>query len=451
MPDLPFSFPDDFIWGAATSAYQIEGAADAEGKGLSVWDVFCQQPGRVRDGSSGRTACDHYHRFSDDFDIMRRLGVKAYRFSLSWARLFPEGRGRPNEAGFAYYDRLIDALLERGIEPWITLFHWDTPYALEKDFGGWLSRDIVGCFGDYAVAVGNRYGDRVKHFFTTNEFGNFTDRAYYAGEFAPGRHESRKRRNQARHHAILAHGVGVQALRSSVSGARVGLAEDPLPVIPVFETKEHIDAARQAYRLLNAHFTTAILEGRYPDQYLREEGDDAPDQEAEDFDIISSQIDFFGFNAYSPTHVRAASNDRGYEVISPPASYPRMGPGPWPLFGPEVLYWGCRFQKELWNLDEIYVSENGCPCADDLTREDEILDTDRVLYLRHHLRNAHRAMNEGYPLKGYFQWSLLDNFEWTEGYRYRFGIVHVDFESQKRTEKLSAEFYRETILANAVL
>jgi beta-glucosidase len=446
----PFLFPPDFKWGVSTSSYQIEGGANAEGRGPSVWDTFCKLPGRVAKDASGDIACDHYHRWREDIDLIKDLNANNYRFSLSWSRLFPSGEGAPNPAGFAFYDRLIDTLLEQGIEPWITLFHWDLPDALEKRYGGWSSREIVSRFGDYATEVGKHYGDRVKRFFTTNEFFCFTDRGYSIGEFPPGLRKERYFRNQTRHHALLAQGTAVQALRASAPQALIGLAEDPIPTVPIFDTPEHVDAARKAYRIINGRFLTAILEGAYPDEYLEDEGADAPTIGVDDFEIISSRHDFFGFNAYTPTHVRASSNPRGFEIVPKPSGYPRMNTD-WLYLEPDILYWSCRFQSELWKLPEIYISENGCACDDRLTKLGEVLDTDRIFYLRHHLRSAQRATHEGYPLKGYFQWSLLDNFEWAEGYEKRFGLFYVNFETLKRTQKLSAQYFSSVASQNRVL
>ncbi len=446
----PDAFPANFTWGVSTAAFQIEGGASADGKGPSTWDTFCQEPGRIQNDATGKVACDHYHRYQEDIDIIQNLGVGAYRFSLSWSRMFPEGRGAPNQAGFDFYDRLIDGLLAKGITPWVTLFHWDTPDALQKTFGGWASREIADCFADYATAVGKHFGDRVKNFFTTNEFNNITDRGYYLGQFAPGLNCDIATRNQTRHNALLAHGKGVQALRATVPDARIGLAEDPVSCVPIMDTPEHVEAARKAYRLVNARFLTAVLEGGYPEEYLEDEGANAPEIREGDFDIISSPIDLLGINAYTPTHIRAADNERGFEQLPKPAAYPRMDID-WLYLEPDILYWGCRFLKELWNVPELYVSENGCPCADSLNAQGEVLDTDRIMYLRHHLRSATRAISEGYPLKGYFQWSLMDNFEWANGYNARFGLYYVNYETLERIEKLSAKYYRQVIQANRVL
>jgi beta-glucosidase len=367
--------------------------------------------------------------------------------SISWSRIFPEGTGQPNPLGLDYYQRVIDELLANNITPYITLFHWDLPQALP---GGWQSRDTSKAFADYAGYVTKRLGDRVHHFMTTNEFTCFTDLGYREGRFAPGLQLPDGEANQVRHNGILAHGLAVQAIRANTpSGTQVGLAENAQVFVPVIETEEHIAAARRATRIMNSPFLTAVMEGKYTNEYLEHEGANAPKVEPGDFKAIGSPLDFVGLNIYTPTYVRADSSPLGFAVEQNPASYPHMA-SPWLTIGPECIYWGVRNVCDLWKPPAIYITENGCSSDDVLTPEGRVEDTDRVMYLRNHLANLHRATTEGYPVKGYFLWSLMDNFEWADGYSKRFGIHYVDFTTLKRTPKLSAEWYRDVIARNVV-
>ena len=449
--DAQRTFPQDFVWACTTTAYQVEGAANEDGRGPSIWDTFSHTPGRIAMDFTGDVATDHYHRYKEDVGLMKWLGVKACRLSISWPRVFPQGSGPPNEKGFDFYNRLVDELLGAGIDPWITLFHWDLPQAMEDRFGGWESRDTVACFGDYVGAVAQRLSDRVTHYFTTNEFGCFTDAGYGSGQFAPGKTLARGARNQVRHHGLLAHGTAVEALRAN--GRRpleVGLAENPAMCVPVIETDEHIAAARRAMRNENAHFLTTVLEGAYPDSYLEAEGPDAPAFTPDDMTRIGAELDFVGLNMYAPRNVRAADNEQGYVIVPHPPSYPRLDM-PWLHLGPTIAYWGPRFVKELWDVKAVVISENGCAVQDQLTTDKAVYDTDRVLYLRAHLDQASRAVADGWPLRGYFLWGLLDNFEWCWGYLKRFGIFYTNYETLERIPKLSATFYREVIRHNAVV
>jgi beta-glucosidase len=443
----PLSFPPDFLWGCATSAYQIEGAVNEDGRGKSIWDIFSHTPGKTFDGQTGDVADDSYHRYKEDVQLLKTLGVKMYRFSLSWSRIFPDGRGRPNERGIGYYERLIDELLSNGIEPYPTLFHWDLPLALRD---GWQSRDTPKAFGDYAAFVARRLSDRVHHFMTTNEIVCFTDLSYKQGQFAPGLQLGDAQVNQVRHHGVLAHGLAVRAIRAnSPGGTLVGLAENPVVYVPVIETAEHIEATKRAFREENAPFLTAIMEGRYTDAYLAREGANAPRFQAGDMAVIGSPLDFVGLNVYQPHYVRSDPSPRGYALIAEPKSFPRMA-SPWLFVGPEAIYWAVRNSCDLWNPARLYITENGCSADDIPDAAGRVEDVDRVMYLRNYLTQLHRAVSEGYPVSGYFLWSLLDNYEWADGYEKRFGIHHVDFATQRRTPKLSAQWYREVIARNAV-
>lgn len=445
----PRDFPPGFIFGAGTSSYQVEGAAALDGRGPSIWDTFSRNPGKVKNGDTGDVADDQYHRYKGDVQLLKRLGMKAYRFSTSWSRILPTGTGQVNQAGLDYYRRLVDELLTSGITPYLTLFHWDLPQALQDRWLGWQSRDTSVAFGDYAAVVAKALGDRVKHVFTTNEILSFTDLGHAQGEHAPGLKLQAKARNQVRHHGVLAHGLGVQAIRANApKDVLVGPAENPWPALPVFETTEHIAAARKAMRLLNAPFLTAIMEGAYMPEYLQAEGANAPTFTQEDLKAIGSKVDFVGLNLYFPAYVRAAGNAQGFAVVDDPPSYPHMDVA-WLKFGPQITYWMPRLLHELWHMPTI-ISENGC-CSTDVLVNGEVYDTDRVMYVREHLLQAQRATAERIPLKGYLVWSLLDNFEWSEGFAKRYGIVHVDFQTQKRTLKLSANYFKEVAAARRVL
>lgn len=446
---LDQSFPKDFLWGTATAAYQIEGAANEDGRGQTNWDVFSHTPGKVANGDTGDVACDSYHRYKEDIALMRNLGIKAYRMSLAWSRIFPEGRGKPNAKGLDYYNRVIDALLEAGIQPNVTMFHWDLPQALP---GGWQNRDTAKAFADYAGFMAGKLSDRVHRFMTVNELRCFTDLGHMVGIHAPGLKLAPAQVNQVRHHGVLAHGLGVQAIRANAkAGTEVGIADNANIYVPAIETPEHIEAAKKAFRDDNAMFLTAVMEGRYIDSYLASAGANAPKMQAGDMAAIGSPLDFVALNIYTPTFVKAdASDPRGYTPLPHLPQSPRMA-SPWLYVGPEAAYWGVRAVSELWKPKAIYISENGTSADDTLNKSGLVDDSDRIMYLRNYLGQFRRAAAEGYPLKGYFLWSLMDNFEWADGYGKRFGIHHVDFATQKRTPKLSALWYKELIHRNALV
>jgi beta-glucosidase len=443
---MDLSFPPGFRWGAATAAYQIEGAAREDGRGASIWDVFAHTPGKTLNGDTGDVACDSYHRYREDTQLLKALGANAYRFSISWPRIFPDGRGKPNPKGVDHYKRLVDDLLENGIEPNVTLFHWDLPAALP---GGWQNRDTAHAFADYAGYMAGQLSDRVGRFMTTNELRSFVDLGYGNGIHAPGLRLPAAEVNQVRHHALLAHGLGVQAIRAKAKRpVEVGLAENPIVPVPVIETDEHIMAARKAMRWMNAGYLTAILEGKYDDAWIAGAGAAAPKAQAGDLQAIGSPLDLVALNYYAPLYARAApENPRGFAIIPPPRSFPKMVL-PWLMVGPEGLYWIVRHTNDLWKPKAIYISENGC-AADDALIHGRIDDTDRLMFLRNYLTHLHRATAEGYPVKGYFVWSLMDNFEWAEGYTKRFGVHYTDYATQQRIPKLSAAWYREVIRRNA--
>jgi len=442
------SFPKGFLWGSATAAYQVEGAVNEDGRGPSIWDTFSHLPGKVKNGDTGDVANDHYHRYKEDVQLMKALGLQTYRFSVAWPRVFPQGTGTPNPKGLDFYNRLIDELLAADIQPYCTLYHWDLPQALE-DKGGWQSRETPEAFANYAGYVAEHLSDRVKHFMTLNEMSSFVG-GYASGRHAPGLTLPPAGVNQVRHHAVLAHGLGVQAIRAHAKkGTKIGLAENSSACVPIIETPEHIAAAAKAMREVNAGYLTVIMEGRYTDAYLTHAGADAPKFTDADMKAIGTPVDFVGLNIYTPTYIRADDSPAGFARILSPNSYPHMM-SPWLHVGPEALYWGPKLASQLWNIKEIYITENGASSTDLLTPDGHVYDSDRVMYLRNYLTQLHRAVSEGVPVRGYFLWSFMDNFEWADGYAYRFGIHYVDFSTQKRTPKMSAHFYREVIARNGL-
>jgi len=453
LPALPgdhsANFPDGFLWGSATASYQVEGAVREGGRGPSIWDTFSHTPGKTYHGDTGDVADDFYHLYPRDIDLMKDIGLKTFRFSIAWTRIFPNGAGRPNQPGIDFYNRLVDALLASGIQPYCTLFHWDLPQALQ-DAGGWENRDTAKAFADYAAFTAGVLSDRVKHFMTMNEMRSFIELGYRQGVHAPGLKLDAQRVAQLNHYVVLAHGMSVQAIRAHAKpGTKVGIADNAQATTPVIETPEHIEAARRAMREQNASFLTVVEEGRYTDLYLEGLGASAPKFSVEEMAIIKSPMDFVGINIYQPAYVRADESAKGYAVIDPPISSPHMY-SPWLYVGPEALYWAPKLVTEIWKIKELYITENGASSADVIAPDGHVYDSDRVMYLRNYLTQLHRAVAEGVPVKGYFLWSLLDNFEWADGYSKRFGITYVDFETQKRTQKSSAAFYKEVIRDNRV-
>ena len=438
-PSARLDFPADFQWGVATSAYQIEGASGEDGRKPSVWDTFSRIAGRVKGGDTGDVACGHYRRFAGDVKLMADLGIKHYRFSISWPRVIPDGRGAVNSKGLDFYKRLVDTLREHGIRPHATLFHWDSPQALEDRYGWWRSREMAKDFADYCSAVVAQLGDRVTDWMTINEIFCFTYMGYGVGntpQHAPGTVVPRKKDvQQTVHHALLAHGLGCQAIRAaSPVPCKVALVANCDTYVPVIETPENITAAKKAF-LAEEHNGTVIvpaLTGKYSPQALEALGKEAPEIRDGDMAIIAQPLDVLGINLYTGQYVRAAENSRGYEMLRMPDSYPKMNM-PWLNLVPESMYWAVRLVGESIGKKDLplVISENGCATDDQISGSGEVFDLERVLYLRSYLRQASRAVAEGYPLKGYFQWSLLDNFEWSCGYEKRFGLVHVDFSTQK--------------------
>jgi beta-glucosidase len=457
-----FSFPEGFRWGVATSSYQIEGSPDADGKGRSIWDTYSHTPGKIADGSTGDVANDHYRRYKDDVALMKSLGVTGYRFSVSWPRIFPDGAGQPNTKGLDFYSRLVDELLAAGIEPFMTLYHWDLPQTLQ-DKGGWQSREIPEAFAEYAGYMAEQLSDRVTKIITLNELYIFVEMGHRGLEIpvgggttrlelAPGLNLPDRELNQVRHHAVLGHGLAVQAVRArGKAGTKVGPAENISFAMPLVPTEENIRAAELATRELNAPYLTVMLEGRYTDAYLEATGKDAPRFSDDDLKVISQPVDFVGLNIYRPSsYVLASDEAPGYREVPINPSHPNMH-NAWQVLEPSSLYWAPKFAHSLWDVPEIHITENGCAADDTVAEDGNVYDTDRVMYLRGNLAQLQRATAEGVPVRGYFLWSLMDNFEWSSGYGHRFGAVYVDYETQERTPKMSAHYYKEVIVRNAVL
>ncbi len=447
------SFRKDFFWGAATAAFQIEGAWDEDGKSPSNWDEFCALPGKILDRSDGKTACDHYHRYAEDVELMAQNGIRNYRFSVSWPRILPEGTGKVNEAGLAFYDRLIDCLLAHGIRPWMTIFHWDLPACLEKQ-GGWMNDRMPDWFAEYTGVLADRYGDRVKDFITINEPQCVLGLGYMAGVFAPGLKLEVKDQVIAAHHLLKSHGRACRVLREKVKDVRIGYAPCAAPAVPLDETNPaDVEAARKAYFATGgdsplfsvAWFSDPVVLGTYPEDGLACFGRYLPEGWREDLKEICQPLDFYAQNIYEGKQIRAADGQENGETVPYPAGHPRTACG-WPVT-PRALYWGPRFLWERYRLPFI-ISENGMSCHDWVTSDGKVHDPNRIDYVRQYLKELRRAAGDGVDVRGYFYWSLLDNFEWARGYTERFGLVYVDYATQKRTPKDSMAWYADVIRAN---
>ncbi len=443
------SFPQGFLWGSATASYQVEGAVKEDGRGVSIWDTFSHTAGKTHNGDTGDVADDSYHRYQEDIALMKDLGLKTCRFSVAWPRIFPNGTGTPNQKGIDHYRRFAEALHAAGIEPFCTLYHWDLPQVLE-DKGGWQNRDTAQAFADYAAYTAGKLNDLVTHFMTMNEISTFIELGYNNGLHAPGLKLPLGKVTQARHHAVLGHGLAVQAIRAKAkAGTKIGSAENLTAITPAFDSPEHVAAARKAIVEENAPFLSVMRTGKYTDRYLQKLGADAPKFTDAEMRAIGSPMDFQGINIYTPEFVRAADNADGYEMVRKPSSYPHMF-SPWLTIGPEAMYWTPKLAAEEFKINELYITENGCSSDDKVEADGQIYDIDRVMYLKNYLINLQRGVSEGVPVKGYFCWSLLDNYEWADGYEKRFGITYVDFQTQKRTPKMSSHFYKSVIARNGM-
>lgn len=441
----PCRFPDGFLWGAATAAHQIEGSPLADGAGPSIWTRFAHTPGMVANGDTGDIACDHYRRWREDVALMRELGLRAYRFSVSWSRILPEGTGRVNQAGLDFYSRLVDALLDNGIEPLLTLYHWDLPAALD-DHGGWLNRDSADWFAEYGQVLYRALDGRVKKWVTLNEPWVISDGGYLHGALAPG-HRNKYEAPIASHNLMRAHGAAVQAYRAE-GRHEIGLVVNIEPKYPASDSVADAAAVRRAHAYMNEQYLHPALLGRYPPELREIFGDAWPDWPEEDFASIRQPLDFVGINYYTRSVTRAAETyPLDAVAVRQDATYTETG---WEVF-PQGLTDTLLWFRDTYGDIPLYITENGAAFPDPAhAAGDAVHDPQRVDYLRNHLRALHAAIADGVDVRGYMAWSLLDNMEWSLGYAKRFGIVHVDYATQRRTPKDSALFYRDVIARNGV-
>jgi len=440
------TLPPGFLWGAATAAYQIEGAWEEEGKGPSIWDEFTHTGGKISDGDTGDVACDHYHRYREDVALMKSLGLQAYRFSISWPRVLPEGKGRVNEAGVDFYSRLVDELLRAGITPAVTLYHWDLPAALDR-LGGWPAPEMAEYFADYAELVFRRLGDRVGLWITINEPQVICSHGYVRGDHAPG-HQSLAEGLRAGHTLLVGHGMAVQRLRGLRPGAKVGLAVDLNPMVAASESEADQAAARRGHALANERFLDPIYRGDYPPLMRDVLGRLVPEFTEDQRQVVQEPIDFLGINHYSRWLVQHDAEQPRPQVAEGAASLPVTAMG-WEIYPPGLRQMLC-WARERYSPRVVYVTENGAAFDEEPEESGRVEDGNRRAYLRDYLVEAHGAIAAGVPLRGYFVWSLLDNFEWAWGFSKRFGIVRVDYETQQRTVKQSGEWYARVARTNAL-
>ena len=431
----------EFIWGVATSSYQIEGAANEDGRGQSIWDTFCKVPGKVANFDNGDIACDHYHRFKEDLDLMKWMGVKAYRFSVAWPRVIPDGVGRVNEMGLDFYDRLIDSLLEREIAPWLTMYHWDLPEALQLR-GGWNNREVVEWFGEYGEVLTSRFGDRVKNWMTLNEPFCSAWLGHLYGDMAPGIKDLQTALNVS-HNLLMSHGLACQVIRSNVSEANVGIVINVTPAVPATDSQVDSNAAQLADGFDNRWFLDPVFGRTYPADVIDALGA-SPEIHSGDMKLIAQDLDFLGVNFYFRQTVAADQNSKPLPIRSVNRENVKRTAMNWevhPQAFEEILL---RISKE-YSPKAIYITENGSAWNDEVING-EIIDDERIDYLVRHLDAMRSARSQGAPILGYFAWSFLDNFEWAYGYEKRFGLIYVDYKTQTRTPKKSALFYRQLLL-----
>ena len=437
-------FPKDFVWGAATASYQIEGAWNEDEKGESIWDRFSHTPGKVQDGDTGDMACDHYHRWEDDLKMIKQLGLKAYRFSTAWPRVLPSGTGTVSEAGLDFYSKLVDGLLKLDIEPYITLYHWDLPQKLQ-DKGGWPARDIVDAFVEYADLVSRVLGDRVKNWITFNEPWVSAFVGYYYGAHAPG-HKSQHEALSAAHHLLLAHGNAVPVIRRNSPDSNVGITLNLTPQVPASPSVADRTAANWVDGHINRWFLDPLVGRGYPQDMVNDYGDEMAFVQPGDLEVASVPVDFIGINYYHRNVVRS-------EKVSEADNAPRT------VFSGDVTEMGWEVHPESlykmlgrlyfdYDFPAIYITENGAAYVDEVSADGEVHDPKRVTYYVRHLEQVHRAIEAGIPMKGYFAWSLMDNFEWAYGYSKRFGLVYVDYQTQQRIMKDSEKWYQAMIEKN---
>jgi beta-glucosidase len=447
------SFKKDFVWGAASASYQVEGAAFEDGRKASVWDEFCRIPGKVFSGHTGDVACDNYHRYKEDVAIMKEIGIKAYRFSISWSRVIPDGVGEVNPKGIEFYSNLVDECLKNGIEPFVTIFHWDLPYELYKR-GGWQNPDISDWFAEYVRVIGSALGDRVKHFITFNEPQCFIGLGHVTGEHAPGNLMSPKAVLEMAHNVLLAHGKAVRVLREVAPNAKVGYAPTCTANYPASNSPEDIEATRKSYfeacpnpdnfMWSISWWSDPVMFGHYPEDGVEMYKDIMPEIGPDDMKIISEPIDFYCQNIYNG-HMIRATEDGGFEYVERKPGYAKNSCG-WPVT-PKALYWGPKFLYERYQKP-FYISENGMAAHDCVSLDGKVHDPNRVDFLNRYLLELKQAATDGVDVCGYFVWSITDNFEWAKGYSERFGIVYVDYETQERIIKDSGYWYGEVCKSN---
>ena len=435
------SFRKDFLWGAATASFQIEGAWNEDGKSLSIWDDFCHRGGKIEDNSNGDIACDHYHRYKEDVKLMADMGLKAYRFSIAWTRILPDGTGKVNEKGLEFYSNLVDELLKYNITPFVTLYHWDLPYCLQLK-GGWTNPDSPLWFEEYTTAIVKKLGDRVKHFITFNEPSVFMGCGCFLGVHAPGYQLSTRDLLHMGHNIHLAHGRAVKVIRSLDSDAKVGITLATMPAIPVSKADEenaynqYFSCPIQAFFWQDSYWADPIVFGKYPQELLDAAGDMFPAFTDEDMKLISQPIDFLGQNIYQARYVGEYERVRG-------TPHTEIG---WDTFD-SALEWGVKHFYKRWKLP-IYITENGLSCHDWESLDGKVHDPNRIDFLQRYLRGLKTAAESGCDVRGYFQWSFMDNFEWAKGYNPRFGMIFCDYKTLKRIPKDSAYWYKEVIEAN---
>lgn len=456
-------FPKDFIWGTATASYQIEGGWKADGKGESIWDRFSHTKGRVVEGHTGDVACDSYHRYKEDVKLLKNIGVNAYRFSISWPRIMPAGRGKVNQKGLNYYHRLIDELLKNGITPYVTMFHWDLPQKLE-DKGGFRVKDTSYAFGEYAEVLVKNYSDKVKNWITLNEPLATSYAGYATALHAPGVKVGEKVLNQVIHNLLLSHGLGVIAVRSfGGPEAKVGISMNPFNRIAQTPSKKDVEASRESWysgknELLrrtneppkmnwtNGWWFDALYLGKYPEKQWKEKGKDVPKVTEQEMRIISLPTDFLGLNIYTGMVIKAGKS--GPEIVPFPERYPKTPTG-MPIT-PDAIYYGIKIPAERYGIKNIIISENGAPFNDVQLQDGRVNDERRVKFFKQYLPSMHRVFKDKIGLRGYFIWSLMDNFEWSVGYTERFGICYTDYYTKKRIMKTSAYFYKDVIRKNGL-
>lgn len=446
------AFKKDFVWGAATAAYQVEGAAYEDGKGLSIWDVFSHEDGKVWEGNTGDISADHYHRLEEDIQIMKQLGLKAYRFSLSWPRIIPAGIGKINEKGLEFYDRLINLLKENDIEPYVTLFHWDLPYALHQQ-GGWMNPQIPDWFAEYTKVVVERFSDRVSHWMTINEPQIFIGFGYIEGIFAPGLKVLKRDYVQAIHNTLLAHGKAVQTIRKySKQPCKISFATCGAFTIPNTNSEQDIAAAKAAlFNFEPKHvawnmslWMDPIYLKTYPKEYIEHFGEYLPENYMDDMEIIGQELDFIGVNIYNGNYIEMGPDGK-HQISKQPIGYDITACN-WNIV-PKIMYWSSKFFYERYKLP-IIITENGLSLHDKIHLDSKVHDLDRIDFLNRYLLELRNAAKDGVPIDGYFHWSLLDNFEWASGYRERFGLVYVNYETSERTIKDSGYWYKQVIETN---